>query len=169
MNLQWISALTPLAAVLTALAAVLVSPLISVYVVKRQTATALEVALRQIRASVVSANRQCWIDQLRDQLSELITLLMFVNVGMGSKLWTQDEIVAKIERAHIIENKIKLLLNPHEEDHTRLVALLRAGIENVFKTDKQQVSWKPYEWQGAVISLSQEILKREWIRVKQGD
>jgi hypothetical protein len=169
MNIQSVSDLTPLAAVLTALAAVLVTPLVSVYMVKRQTAIALDVALRQIRASVISANRQRWIDRLRDQLSELITQLMFVNLEMGSKLSTADEIMAKIERAHIIENKIKLLLNPHEEDHTRLVALLRVGIENVYKTDKQQVSWKPYEWQGAVISLSQEILKREWVRVKQGD
>jgi hypothetical protein len=154
---------------LTALAAVLVTPLVSIFVVKKQTNTALEVALRQIRASVVSTNRQRWIDQLRDQLSELITLLMFINLGMQSKLGTQDEIVAKIERAHMIEKKIKLLINPKEEDHVRLVALLRAGVEQVFKDGEQRESGKLYEWQEAVVSLSQEILKREWVRVKQGE
>jgi ABC-type transport system involved in cytochrome bd biosynthesis fused ATPase/permease subunit len=47
---------------ITALVAVIVSPIISIYIAKRQ-----------VHASVVSANRQKWIDSLRDQLADLIT------------------------------------------------------------------------------------------------
>jgi hypothetical protein len=48
---------TALISSLTALAAVVFAPIVSIYVAKRQ-----------IRASVVSVNRQAWINRLRDEL-----------------------------------------------------------------------------------------------------
>ena len=53
----------------TALVASLVGPLVT-----------LTVARRQISASVLSANRQKWIETLREMLAELISLLVAVVV-----------------------------------------------------------------------------------------
>src|SRR3954468_2624886 len=58
------SAIAALAAAVTALAAVIISPVITYFISRKQ-----------IRATLVSANRQAWINALRDELAELFELL----------------------------------------------------------------------------------------------
>ena len=151
MNTQWIPALT-------ALVAVIVSPIVSVYVVRKQ-----------INANVVSMNRQKWIDNLRDQLSELISLLMFINLGIHSKLVGKDNLINKIEKAFFVETKIKLLINPREEDHIELISLIHNAVEEIFKDEKDRNLGKLMECQKAIVRVSQEVLKRESERVKKGE
>ncbi|HUT54677.1 MAG TPA: hypothetical protein VM658_14900 [bacterium] len=146
MDAQWISALT-------ALVAVIVSPVVSVYVVKKQ-----------ITANVVSVNRQKWIADLRDQISELITLIMFINLNQAK----EEVILTKFERAYLTETKINLLINPREKDHIQLTKLIRSAIEEIFKEKAEKDSKRLIEIRDSIISLSQDILKREWERVKTG-
>ena len=58
----WISAWTTLAAVATALAAVIVGPIVSLFVARSQNRIALEVAELEFKASVISVSRQNWIN-----------------------------------------------------------------------------------------------------------
>jgi ABC-type multidrug transport system fused ATPase/permease subunit len=147
---QWLSALT-------ALVAVVLSPIISIYV-----------ARRQIKASVVSSNRQKWIDQLRDRLSELITGIRFLNLRQRSKNISEKEFVDKFNELFLLETRINLLLNPNEGDHKELSGKIRGAIERIFE-EKDSDEPHVVKLTDEVMNLSQGILKREWERVKRGN
>ena len=147
---------------LSALCAILLAPLISLYTVKRQ-----------IGVSVLSNNRQAWINALRDSISEFVTLISFVHVGnYGGKSGDQQflekqQILEKMERAFLLESKIQLMLNPKEDDHNSLIALIREARCTAVTDDADRNSKKWKELHDKLIPLAQRILKREWGRVKK--
>lgn len=144
-----ITALPALSLVVAALA-VFVGPIIQV-----------AIARKQIRATVLSANRQRWIDELRQQISEFITLAGELNalakMGMNSGQTTVD----KTSKMQMCRMKITLMLNPRESDHQQLLALLRSAAVGIHQSEAEDETNIP-----AVVALSQSILKREWERVK---
>ena len=151
-----------LISVITALVAVLLGPLVQVYITKRQ-----------ISASTVATFRQEWINSLRDEISLFI--------GEWSKAtirWqrrdgeSEQQQYDRLQSLSIHESKIAMLLNPKESDHMELLASIEklkhlvneefAGIPSTTITETLEKAKK------AVISNSQAILKREWSRVKLG-
>ncbi len=149
----------------TALVASIVGPFVT-----------LAVARRQFNATVLSANRQKWIESCRDLLSELISLLVAGlvvksnwqdkwNKGRGA-LAAEPALIEKLQRIVLAQSKMRLLMNPTEPDHRQLwqaieVAFKRlqseAALESETETDIETIT-----------SLAQTILKREWQRVKTG-
>ena len=99
----------------------------------------LTVARRQFNANVLSANRQKWIETLRDMLAELISLLVAALVMKSDwkDKWDQGrgaiaknpELLDKIERIVLVQWRIRLLINPTEADHQDLYR----AIETAFK------------------------------------
>ena len=89
----------------------------------------LAVAKRNFNTTVISANRQKWIEALRETLAELISLFVAAllikvkwkhrweqNVwdeGRGA-LMAEPALLAKVQRLVLAETKIGLLLNPNE-------------------------------------------------------
>jgi len=138
----------------TALVAVVVSPFVSVYVAKRH-----------IRAAVVSANRQAWINQLREALAELVTGLRFLNLR-SQGLDAQEQWVERYQRTFHLTSKIALLLNLAEADHKELHATIKQAGELLAGTVDDE---KLFAVTDRILELSQAILKREWERVKRGD
>lgn len=142
---------------LTALCAVLISPLVSL----RNTD-------KQAKVSVLSANRQKWIDSLRDLLAEFSTAVRVVGFEK-----TAPEKKKRIERLMFLEYKIKLMINPKEDDHRRLVdvvAQARKLCSSVYGGVISPVEDSTAEdFNVALCSITeigQTILKREWDRVK---
>src|ERR1700736_6395194 len=89
----------------TALISAITAPLVS-YVVAR----------RQIRASVISNNRERWVEALRDSVAEYIALLLSASVlkktmGQDSlKAVTEDHALLQgIERIILVKSKILLM------------------------------------------------------------
>lgn len=90
----------------------------------------LVVAKRQFNATVLSANRQRWIETLRDMLAELIALLVAALVVKARGKETGDQgfgaieadpsLIEKLERIVRVQWKIRLLINPLEADHQQL-------------------------------------------------
>ena len=145
-------------AAITALFAVVLGPLVSIWV-----------AQRQIRVTVLSANRQTWINTLRDLIAEYLSISALVHAGDWSSR-TEVEFDQKLERLTLLNAKIELMLNPNEPDHERLGTLLgdllltmggRASAAN--KRDSQKARTIHNE----LLPLSQSVLKREWERVKR--
>ena len=106
------SALLSLISACTALVASIAGPFV-----------ALIVAKRNFNATVLSANRQKWIESLRDMLAELISLLIAALVvkakwkdkwdrGRGA-LIGEPALLEKVERLVLAQTKIRLLLNPN--------------------------------------------------------
>ncbi len=127
------------------------------------------VARQQFKASVLSKNRQQWINKLRDLLAEYEAILFNVhaNFKMGGVLQDRDAGLSHIMRANLIRSQMKLLINPKEDDHTRLIELMRRmdkAASNQGNEHTKRFSMLDKEY----IALAQSILKREWERVKKG-
>jgi hypothetical protein len=136
----------------------------------------LTVARRQFNATVLSANRQKWIETLRDMLAELTALLVAALVikqnwknkwdkGRGA-INADPALLEKLERIVLAQSKIRLLLNPTEADHQRLSQAIEAAFERL--RSEQSVESESQADIETITALAQSILKREWQRVKRG-
>ena len=136
----------------------------------------LSVARRQFSANVLSANRQKWIETLRDIVAELISLIVTALVvkarwkgkwdqGRGA-LSADPALVEKLERMVLIQSKIRLLLNPTEPDHQRLNQAIDAAIKRL--QPEETLDAEVEADIETITTLAQSILKREWQRVKTG-
>jgi hypothetical protein len=99
----------------TALIATIVGPLV-----------ALTVARRQFIATAISGNRHRWIETLRDQIAELISLLATALVvkskwkdrwESGRGPLSDPALLEKYEHIVLAQAKIQLLINPGDSDH----------------------------------------------------
>lgn len=145
---------------ITALVAVVVGPLLSVYV-----------ARKQINTAALSKNRQEWINKLRNELAELITIVMHVPPAYAANSITNQEAIAKHGELTEKVELVKLLLNPKESDHQVLVCLITSASIQVKDAinQRQGNAVKLEEVAERVVKQGQIILKREWERVKKGE
>jgi hypothetical protein len=142
---------------LTALFAVLLGPLISIYVVRRQFA-----------AQVLSANRQQWINTLRKKLSMILGLMPYYSMLKATGELTEAKGAELFERFYSVWTEVSLLINPAEADHCELVNEIEALIAFLANSP---LSVNPDAIRGRIdpiVRHSQAILKREWVRVKRG-
>ncbi len=146
-----------LVAAVTALCSVLLGPLVSLWVAQKQASV-----------SVLSANRQAWINTLRDQIAEFLSILAVIHAGEWGQR-TEKEYDEELKRLILLVSKIKLMLNPKEEDHKRLSSLLSQAAQTVRARakDEKLKSAEGVQVGAEVLPLAQSILKREWERVKQ--
>jgi hypothetical protein len=160
------TALISLISACTALVASVVGPIVT-----------LTVAKRQINANVLSANRQKWIDSLRDMLAELISLLVggWVITSRGTEkgdgplgaIAADRALEEKLERIVLVQWKIRLLINPSEPDHQELHRTIDAAVARL-SSDEPGSSDQLRADIEKITTLAQAILKREWQRVKRG-
>lgn len=150
---------------LTALTASILGPVVT-----------LTVARRQFNANVLSANRQRWLETVRDTLAEFasqVVGVVVIKTGREGK-WkdgfhaaSEDpEVRQRLERLVFLFWRIRLLTNPHEPDHVELCR----EIESTLASLKAPGLDEPMTRAGVerITRLSQSILKREWERVKRG-
>ena len=139
---------------LVALSAVIVGPIASMRLARRQ---------------IVSPIRQKWIDDLRDLISTLLSrcrsaIIMTEGNGLLNKRKPNEQVLNEVL---FLEQKLQLMLNPRESDHEELLALVskivdsvQNGAPNLLEFGKQLEN---------ASSTSKAILKREWERVKRGE
>ena len=119
------------------------------------------VGRRQVRASVVSANRQMWINALREDVAEFMEKeiewgQLFGPHQDGQSVICRDQVKAYeiMERLRFLTYRIELRLHPGERDHDKLIKLLNEAptpprIETLTADIK---------------TVTQGILRREWKR-----
>ncbi|HEU5395102.1 MAG TPA: hypothetical protein VFV36_09915, partial [Candidatus Methylomirabilis sp.] len=108
----------------------------------------LTVARRQFAASVLSANRQRWIESLRDSIAEFISLLITAVVVKArwkekwdkgrSVLAAEPALMHKVGRMVFVQSKIRLLMNPTEADHQQLFAAIDRAIKRLQSEEVQE-------------------------------
>jgi len=132
------------------------------------------IARLQFKASVISANRQEWINTLRDCIAEFQVNAKIVTVE--TKLASQDSTSLAsdpksfdqaIGKMRVLLNKLALLINPNEIDHAELLKLI-GKVEDLCINEASIDDEKHDSLQKEITSLAQKILKREWERVKKG-
>ena len=142
---------------LTALCAVLLGPLVSLHVVRREFA-----------AQVLSSNRQQWINTLRDRLAKLIAFVAHYSAAKAAGQLDEQTALARHETAYALWAEIALMVNPAEKDHAELVAAIDSILQYLFASPAAIDPAQVRDRMDTLTSQSQRILKREWERVKKG-
>lgn len=149
----------------TALVASVTGPFVTLYVGRSQ-----------VRAAVLSANRQRWIDGFRELVAEFCSQVA-VAVQVREKLIrdgrfhlsAEPEVLHRFERLVVTATKIRLMVNPLEDEHQELLAVME-GLLTMLRTAAPTGDVQP-EAEAAgrrIIGMSHAILRREWLRVQRG-
>lgn len=148
----------------TALIAGIASPIVSI-----------SIARRQLKVSLISANRERWSEALRESIAEFIALATNAALirrgpdGDLIEIIQADPEARKVtERLVLVKAKIQLMTNPNKAYHRELCQSIerihQALISNQTPTLQQSLSQLD-----AVASAGHSLLKAEWERVKRGD
>ncbi|WP_018897708.1 hypothetical protein [Rhizobium sp. 2MFCol3.1] len=131
----------------------------------------------QIRASVISNNRQRWIETLRDliaafcaQVTTAAPMRRTLLDANGGILVTDPDILNRLQEIMKTFTMIRLMTNPLEADHQELITVLTKTMTTL-RTAPLDEDLDPSVRQAVeeVVQKSQVILKREWSRVKAGE
>jgi len=130
---------------------------------KRLIRAQLTIASRQSRASVVSASRQRWIDALREDIAEFLSVEnAFRSLrSAGSFIASGHDAINAEARAleqkrRLLRKRIELRLNPTEDEHEALLQAMDAYMQTDDGVKEKEVRVR-----------TKEILKLEWERVKR--
>lgn len=149
----------------TALAASVLGPFVT-----------LTVARRQFRATVLSANRQKWIDTFRDRLAELLSLMSLAQAIKrasaapwrgGADLFQSNAALAdKLERIYLAADQIRLLTNAADPAQQALNDAISAALTDLRHDElrETELSTRIAE----ITDLGRDIIRRAWERVKRG-
>ena len=133
------------------------------------------VARKQIRASVISNNRELWIVALRDALAEYVAIVASAELITRE---THDEIHAiarsdrellrALERGMLVRTKILLMTDPEESADQEL----HDSIEAVYEVLVKRETLAPLEWRArmeAIMYAGRKVMRAQWARVKRLD
>jgi hypothetical protein len=118
---------------------------------------------------MVSASRQAWINDLRNSISEFLSVtaqLRYVVATSPAPEWPN---APGFERAIFLRSRIALLINPNESDHRRLLILIDESFSITTSLQDGAALRRSTELHHEITTQSQSILKREWERVKAGE
>ncbi len=148
----------------TALVSAVVGPVVSFLV-----------AQRQIRANVISNNRERWIESLRDSIAEYVGL--FITAGIIKQALTQaqgdalrgDTDLRKVaERVVHLRNRILLMCSPDDPLYSALCAPLDASYA-LLVGDVAPTIETVRSLADTITKAGRDVLRAEWGRVKRGE
>ena len=129
------------------------------------------VSARIARSSVISGFRQKWIDDLRQDIVDILSIAEQIGFnsdylkqhGKLPEAYDQHEYAEKISRAIALVNRVRLRLNPTESDHVRLLKSLEVigGAHEVDASTRIATIL-------IVLEAARTVLKREWDVTKYG-
>jgi len=147
----------------TALVSAIAGPIVNVVV-----------SLRQIRASVISTNRERWAESLRDGIAEYASLSLsaaMLQEGSGrlpvAALRDDPENARLVERAALAKNKVLLIVNPAKAEHARLCRLVEEAYHELLTGLATTAGM--VDRIDAIAEAGRAILRHEWKRVKRGE
>ena len=154
----WISVLS----LLIALLAVLVGPIVSWLIAKRQAQITLSIAKRH----TISPIRQEWIDKLRKRVAEIMSTSHQYFVAHQGDPSEQGKMIddEPVRKRLFLYREIELMLNPDEDDHKQLLSQLDKisfAIGELKTINEFSKAMKE------ATRLAQKIFKDEWTRVKE--
>jgi hypothetical protein len=148
----------PILSLIVAAVAVFVGPIVSLLITRRQIKSAQRVATQQ----VIAPMRQAWINGLRKLLAELLSASRhYYTSGYEHRSETE------YRRMDELEEEIRLMLNPTEEQHQDLVKSIREMMHSLSMGKGHDEKFIAAHER--TTSLAQAILKAEWNRTKAGN
>jgi methyl-accepting chemotaxis protein len=139
-------------------------------VLLRQIESAKEIARLDFSKTVISGNRQEWINKLRDNLSEYLARTETYSIALLNPTNNAQRLqeLANDNLADILklEVRIVLMLNSNEEDSKELIKFLGIYTQCIFG---QAITQPADVLKQRIIDITKKILKTEWERVKKGE
>ena len=135
----------------------------------------LLVARRQFDATVISTNRQKWIESFRNHLSDLLAMMMTATVLKES--WPDrtpwQEVLARdaslrslVERISVASMQVALIVKDDEPLHDEFMRALQRATDLMMDQDPHHAQM--HVEVDAVMALGRRIIRHEWGRVKRG-
>lgn len=144
--------------------------------INKQIDASMKIAQLEINKSVLSGNRQDWINTLRDTSSELVANLESLNIELINAKLIKQTREFKLNQKYTFEisrlgTKIELLLNPIEEKTKIALDALKNMSSSIITdeaitSDYNRIGYKVHE--KVFLDTIKKILKEEWQRVKNG-
>jgi hypothetical protein len=146
----------------------------SLYVVQRQIDSAVSIAKVQFQSSLSSKNRQDWINDVRNCISELAAHARQANIYYQDPEQDKSLTFTSREKAFLYKSKLKLLLTPKISEHAaylqaqdELMKVLEIHMLNnlsrLGQFDNQEFSSK-LEF---MLDKGRELLYSEWQKVQR--
>ena len=123
----------------------------------------------EIRNSINIKNRQEWMNQFRDNLSEFGTIIALVLTDIKSG-GTDEKLREEIKILFVSKFKLNLLLQPDREDEKKLLSSLDKIIEYItINIDKRNGNYvdEVAKTMIHVTTLSRKILERNWQKLNK--
>jgi hypothetical protein len=135
----------------------------------------ITVARQQIRAQVISNNRERWSEALRDALAEYISAVTSAALiernsssGVDAMIRADEEFRRTAEHMLLLRSKILLMTDPSDDRDRRLWQSIEAVHSAV--VSKQNVTLEQWhKWLEAITAAGHAVLRAGWARVKRGD
>ena len=137
---------------------------------------ALHVGRTQVRAAVLSANRQRCIDGFRELVAEFcsqVAVAVQVRASLVRdgriRMAAEPDILRQFEHLVLTFAKMRLLTDPSDARHRELVEVIEALLATLRTAASSENVQSAAEAAGRrVIEISHTILRREWQRVQRG-
>ncbi|HGZ6776634.1 TPA: hypothetical protein ACOLZV_004603, partial [Vibrio parahaemolyticus] len=123
---------------------------------------------KMIRHQIVVPLRHKWIDDVRELITEFLSIAQLKVTLCENGIINEENVDEdSYKKLLFIERKLTLLLNPNEELHAELLDSIRSLLDKSVHGPGNLLEFGPNVYE--VTSLSQKILKEEWVRIKSGN
>ena len=139
--------------------------------VSEQLKTSKEIALTQFKSTIHSQNMQKWSDDLRESLSEFLSISVYIRAKMSdTRKQTDDEIFDSIIDDFKTLNKYKVklltLLNVNNPDEKviaeKIVQLMKKG----FVSKAEFTATEHIQLENALLADSRTLFQKHWEKIK---
>ena len=148
----------------TALVSAVVGPLVSIFVTGRQ-----------IRASLISTNRERWSEALRDSIAEYVAIMLTLSMLRQSTdldpvraLQTDHDLRETVERLAMVRHKIMLMSNPDQAADSELDGHVEAAYLSLISDAAPSLAAERSR-ANAITRAGRQVLRAAWARVKRGE
>lgn len=116
------------------------------------------------RRQVIAPMRQAWINTLRDEIAEFVSVVSIERMHIcpsdddeeSFKREAHREDRSRYERLKLIAAGVELHINPKEEDHRNLVVKINKIVDAYHDNHDTRDDLQ------SLVELSQKVLKNEW-------
>lgn len=126
-----------------------------------------EMSERSLRATVRSSNRVAWIEQLRDELAAVIAAGSVLLADSGTLMLGPEGFMRASQELRAAHTKTRLLLNPDEPTHARLLRAVDAIVGVYVNRQDPTVQARHGETEREFEDAARSLLKSEWERAKR--
>jgi hypothetical protein len=129
---------------------------------KLQLANNKEITLAQLKGTIATKNRQDWINEVRYNVTEILTHSLFVITNYPNG----DDKGEKLEKIIFAKSKIELLINDKKPDQEELANKIELLVNEIGLNQEEFDEERIISKRNDIIDISRKIFKTHWQKIK---